>query len=250
LETKVGAADTCFVLATDLDNTLVGDRDRLNVLNDLLSSRRSSVRLIYLTGRNVTAAWELISQENLLLPDVLVTDVGTEVRWAADYRLDEEWDGMLAEKWHPDRVSLILSYVEGLIPQQLDTRLRRSYVIEGRKADKVIREVKRFISQSMLPLQVIASSGRDVDILPLEAGKGAALAYICRKIALNVDNIVVCGDSGNDLSMFMLGFKGIIVGNAQPELTGIALPGKVYRAGSSCAGGILEGLRHFGMTGA
>ncbi|MFE1745044.1 HAD family hydrolase [Coleofasciculus sp. H7-2] len=65
------------------------------------------------------------------------------------------------------------------------------------------------------------------------------------------DRTIICGDSGNDLSMFQnVPSCGIIVGNAQPELLEWhhnSPPGKRYLAKSHFAAGILEGLDYFGF---
>nr|MBA2749314.1 HAD hydrolase family protein [Tatlockia sp.] len=62
---------------------------------------------------------------------------------------------------------------------------------------------------------------------------------------------VVCGDSGNDISLFSYNEeRGIIVGNAKSELLQWhnANPANYhYLAQAFCAGGILEGLNHFGF---
>ncbi|MBC7335821.1 MAG: hypothetical protein H5U01_06060, partial [Clostridia bacterium] len=59
------AGDAAFrlVLATDLDDTLVGDPEALAELNSHLARRRSRVFLIYLTGRHSFSAVRLICAE-------------------------------------------------------------------------------------------------------------------------------------------------------------------------------------------
>lgn len=62
---------------------------------------------------------------------------------------------------------------------------------------------------------------------------------------------VVCGDSGNDIGLFNVPeARGIIVGNAPPELRQWYEQQGAdyhYQAKAACAGGILEGLRYFGL---
>jgi hydroxymethylpyrimidine pyrophosphatase-like HAD family hydrolase len=52
------------------------------------------------------------------------------------------------------------------------------------------------------------------------------------------------GNSGNDLGIFCAGFKGIIVGNASPELKGYTGE-NAYHAMGRCSAGIIDGLSHF-----
>ena len=57
-------------------------------------------------------------------------------------------------------------------------------------------------------------------------------------------DVIVCGDSANDLAMFQHGFRGIVVGNAHSELQ--ALQGsQVYKSPHSFAGGVLDGLNYW-----
>jgi len=93
-------------------------------------------------------------------------------------------------------------------------------------------------------VSVIYSGGEFLDLLPLKSSKAGAVKYIVDRFGVNKQDVVICGDSGNDLDIFNLGFKGIIVGNAHPELK--KFNGKnAYHAGGEYSAGIIEGLRHF-----
>ena len=89
-----------------------------------------------------------------------------------------------------------------------------------------------------------------IDLIPACAGKGRALCYVQERCQISKEQTFVCGDSGKDLSMFIKGFKGIVVGNARPELKN-ALKFKtreVYFSKSYYASGILEGLKKYGAV--
>jgi hydroxymethylpyrimidine pyrophosphatase-like HAD family hydrolase len=91
---------------------------------------------------------------------------------------------------------------------------------------------------------LIYSSNRDLDVLPADAHKGAAAAFLARTWKIDPRRVIVAGDSGNDASMFLMGYRGIIVGNAQPELRAVAAP-FLYHAQLPYAAGVLEGIRHW-----
>ena len=74
--------------------------------------------------------------------------------------------------------------------------------------------------------------------------KGAAAAYLARRWSIDPQRVVVAGDSGNDAAMFHMGFRGIVVGNARPELRSLVSP-DIYHATAEFAAGVLEGLEYW-----
>jgi hydroxymethylpyrimidine pyrophosphatase-like HAD family hydrolase len=70
-----------FLFVTDLDGTLVGDKNALEKLNSKLEwhRREYGTKIVYATGRSLTLYSKLTTNEFLLKPDALVTSVGTEI---------------------------------------------------------------------------------------------------------------------------------------------------------------------------
>jgi len=54
--------------------------------------------------------------------------------------------------------------------------------------------------------------------LPKNGDKGLAVKFLRQKWNISPEHTIVCGDSGNDISMFQGQEKGLIVANAKPEL--------------------------------
>lgn len=233
----------CYILATDLDGTLVGDEAALGRLNQLLAAIRSDLSLIYLTGRHLASARELIEACRLMTPDVVVTDVGTEIYWNPGYRPDQDWHEIVSSRWDADAVACALEGLANLQPQPINSKLRRSYWVKSSFVTTV-EAVRHRLKQNGCEVRVIASSGRDIDVLPARAGKGAALRHVLLRLGQS-ENVVACGDSGNDIDLLQTAVNAVIVGNAQPELRNHPFPPGVYRAAGCCAAGILEGLAHF-----
>jgi sucrose-6-phosphatase len=77
------------------------------------------------------------------------------------------------------------------------------------------------------------------------------MQFLRQKWQFVAEQTVACGDSGNDIALFAAGEeRGIIVGNARPELIQWHSENPAdnrYLAKNICAGGILEGLKHFGF---
>jgi hypothetical protein len=97
-----------------------------------------------------------------------------------------------------------------------------------------------------------STSGADgclfVDVMPLAAGKGRALAYVRNTLfAMSAAQCVVAGDSGNDVAMFESDVeRGIMVGNAKSELLAVRRPSH-FVASAKYAAGLLQGLYHYGL---
>ncbi|MEB3210869.1 MAG: sucrose-phosphate phosphatase [Leptolyngbyaceae bacterium] len=242
-----------FLFITDLDNTLVGDDEALATLNAHLSQHREEygTLIIYSSGRSPILYQELRTEYDLLEPDFLVLSVGTEIYQRGSDQPDPEWQYYLSTGWDREQVLAIASHFSDLIPQppSEQTDFKVSYFLDGSIANEVMPRLEKALRDNGLDVQFIYSSNKDFDILPKNGNKGAAVAFLQQKMRMNGDRTVVCGDSGNDLSMFQqTQAKGIIVGNAKSELRDwhqTQASEDTYLARARCAGGILEGLHHF-----
>lgn len=230
------------LLATDLDGTLVGDKGNLKALLDFYDSQTYKVSLVYITGRYYESALSLIKEENLPVPHVLVTDVGTGIYTGQSLEADLEWAEQLKERWQPEKVKEIAKRIPGLTPQDLPLTNRCSYITSD---SAVVEAFRSALNRAEIPHKLVYSGGRDVDVLPPGSGKGQALQYILDKYQLAESKLLVAGDSGNDVEMLTMGFPSVIVGNAQPELLAQAEHPFIYRAKDKYAGGILEAWNHF-----
>lgn len=244
---------TPFMFITDLDNTLVGNADALAELNVHLDQHRHDhgTIIVYSTGRSLTLYRQLLTEVTLLEPDFLVLSVGTVIYPKGSETPHPDWVSYLSPGWDHGQVVAIAQSFPDLTPQATSeqTQFKVSYTIDGETAKTILPQLKRALQKAGLDTQLIYSSDQDLDILPQRGDKGAAVAFLQQQVRMKGDRTVVCGDSGNDIAMFEAATaKGIIVGNAKPELrewhTNQATE-DTYLAKADCAGGILEGLRHF-----
>ena len=60
-----------------------------------------------------------------------------------------------------------------------------------------------------------------------------------------MDNIMTCGDTGNDEDMLIGDSCSVVVGNYSPELEPLKNRKKIYFAGKPFSEGILEGIRNY-----
>ncbi|MEL6494994.1 MAG: sucrose-phosphate phosphatase [Cyanobacteria bacterium J06623_7] len=242
-----------FLFVTDLDNTLVGDDAALNQLNQQLAEHRDQYgsKIVYATGRSLYLYRLLAEAKSLLPPDALITAVGTEMyfdRQQSQY--DPEWASILARGWNREKIVSIANEFPQLQsqPESEQNPYKISYYLAESEAKSTIANLETALKENGFNIKLIYSAGQDLDLLPQNGDKGLAVKFLREKWDIAPEKTIVCGDSGNDISMFLGEEKGLIVGNAKPELLQWYENNRDrsnYLAKSNCAGGILEGLKHF-----
>jgi HAD superfamily hydrolase (TIGR01484 family) len=260
-----------WVLATDLDGTFAGGTRR-DIEELLAALAAQDVDLIYVTGRSVPSARQVVAREALPVPRVLIADVGTSVlRGIGPERMARIEDG-IAARWPGSReIREALSRVAGLEPQEVAAPRRVSYWIADNRslrsgayiredfearppsdaslsegAERVARSVAARAAAALhrLDVDVLVSANVYLDVLPRGISKGSTLLRVLAELNLDATNCVVAGDSLNDRSLFEIGARGIVVGNCEPTLRAV-MSGRsgIYQAHADGAAGILEGLR-------
>ncbi|MGK7888182.1 MAG: sucrose-phosphate phosphatase [Leptolyngbyaceae cyanobacterium] len=244
-----------FLFVTDLDHTLVGDDAALAVLNQKLNCHREEhgTAIVYATGRSPTLYHALRQQQKMIDPDYAVLSVGTLIYPGNCTTALTEWADSLSPGWDRDAVVAIASQFSDLVPQPQSeqTPHKVSYFLEEAIAPQILPQLDEQIKDTGLDGQLVYSGGQHLDILPTRGNKGTAVRFLQERLAIAPERTVVCGDSGNDLSMFTpKQAQGIIVGNAKSELREwyeSAHPDHVYLATEDYASGILEGLIQLGF---
>lgn len=234
-----------WVLATDLDDTLVGEKKGLIDLFTKLHGlrQRGEIKLVYVTGRSTTRYKELQNDWDLETPDALVTSVGTEI--FINESPDASWPEI--SWWDCTVLKDILADFPELTmqPESEQRAYKLCYFLIDRDdiALKIQYKLKDY------PVDVIYSDSHYLDILPKDVNKGSAIKHVAKQWGVDPSNIVCCGDSGNDIGMLEVN-KAIVVSNAKRELLAWAKNTKntnVYMAKKGYASGIIEGLGHFGI---
>lgn len=246
---------TQFLFVTDLDHTLVGDDRALEILNRQLDGHRQAhgTKIVYSTGRSLTSYRKLKTEKSLLEPDALVTSVGTEIYHSNEDTPDPTWAKTLSQEWDRDLVVASTSHFSDLVaqPDSEQRPFKVSFFLTEEASVEVLPQLKSLLQERNLNVKLVYSGGKDLDILPRHGDKGLAMQFLRRHWEIDAKQTVVCGDSGNDIALFSVGEeRGIIVGNAQPELRrwyDANSSESLYLAKASCAGGILEGLNYFGF---
>lgn len=231
------------ILVTDLDGTLLGDDDALDRFATWYATGRDECRLVYATGRSRESLEDLMVQTRLPEPDALSASVGTEL-YDGEGKPWPGWDERFAG-WDAARARRVLAGIEWLQPQPAaaQTPLKASFNAPGlRTADLDI--LRTALRGAGIEATVLYSSNLYVDVLPPGSGKGEGATVVARAWGARAEDVLVFGDSGNDLPMFQRGFRGTLVANALPELRAGVGP-ETYRSPYPFADGVLDGIRHW-----
>lgn len=239
-----------WVLVTDIDDTLVGDAEALTELVAWLREHEGTVAFGVATGRTPDRALEVLRAWDVPTPEVFVTSVGSEIRYAPDQRPDAGFSRHIRHRWRRDALAALLSTVPGLVPQRAENQgpFKLSYDVDPRRvpADE---EISRRIRRAGLHARLVSSQGRFLDVLPLRAGKGLAIRFLSHRLGVPLERFLVAGDSGNDTEMLRGETLAVVVANHKPELECLRGAERVYFARRAYAGGILEGISHYGFAG-
>ena len=251
-------------LVFDIDFTLTGDLPSLRKLGQKLQRLQQvgQARVLFCTGRPYPDVLHGLKHEELPQPDAIIAQTGVELYLPPfgsfstpllDWQLQLEKFGFSAEEVHQRLIDL--NDVISLEAANCQTPYKVSYAIMDPKQPlEWLAEISRRMMEPVGRYQVICAAFGEsyyVDILPGMVNKGKALRYLLELLKWQEANTIVAGDSGNDQSMFDEGFKGILVGNARPEVKEYLqkFPAKqFYQAQQNYAKGVLEGLAHWQVS--
>jgi sucrose-phosphate synthase len=242
-----------YLLITDIDGTLLGDDDALERLKVILHENRDHLGFGVASGRAPELARQALSDHGIDEIDVIIASVGSEVYYGTDQVVDKGWASRLRSRWRPDRILEALEAVPHLYLQE-DEYAQREFKIsynleENMDADEALASIHEALARAKAAHSRVFSHGRYIDILPHRASKGRAIRYLTGKWNTPLERVVTAGDSGNDRDMLTGQTAGIAVGNHDEELSSLkqSTTHRVYFAEAHCAGGIIEGLSHYGV---
>lgn len=264
------------ILATDLDRTLLPngswppDSGAIDLFNELTA--RHEVVVVYVTGRNLRLTEDAIEEYGIRHPHVLIGDVGTSIRkydqhgWVAH----TGWDAHVRQaspEWDGDAIRFAVAGVEGLTEQEREHcgPFKQSYYVDHDSHETILEAVDERVKGRFDEVIVYSHDSRSgkglLDLLPQSATKQTALEYIADEFGARREDVVFCGDSGNDVFPLTAGFSGVLVRNADDQLVASVRQAaeespqlQVYFARGDFQGlngyytsGVIEGAYHYGV---
>ena len=233
-------------LVSDIDNTLIGNREGLQQLIDWLQDNAGRLAFGIATGRSLESTVKVLKEWQVPLPDVLITSVGSEIHYGPDLRPDGGWSKHIRHQWRPEALRAAFAGIPGIKLQVRENQ--RRFKISYNVTPNLLPPLKRLrahLAAFKLHANLIYSHQAFLDILPVRASKGQAIRFLAYKWGLPLNAFLVAGDSGNDAEMMIGDTLGVIVGNHSPELKSLRGQHQVYFAEAANAWGILEGIAHY-----
>ncbi|HBK47077.1 MAG TPA: glucosylglycerol-phosphate synthase, partial [Xanthomonadaceae bacterium] len=236
-----------MILATDLDGTFLAGSPQQRYRLYRLIDQHPGIRLIFITGRGLEAVMPLLTDPSIPRPDYLVCDVGATVVDGHTLQPLQPLQSMIDAHWPGEQVvAAAMRAFPQLQRQDVPQERRCSYFCDPATLGPLRARIEQ--TARRLGCDVLYSADRYLDILPPDTDKGRTLTALARTLELPRERILVAGDTLNDLSMYVAGFRGVCVGHSEPALTEAtaALPDTWHATEPGC-GGILEAIEHFAL---
>jgi len=234
------------LLFTDIDNILTGDDEALALFLETMAARHDLLWGIA-TGRPLDLTLEVLAEYNIPVPDILICSVGTAIYYGtgSGNRLDSGWEQHISYKWRPERIRDALQNLDFINIQEPENQrpFKISYYMKDDQ--ELLSEVHRTLQGSKLRYNLIFSNNQFLDILPYRASKGKALRYLSYKWNIPLSQIMVVGESGNDIDLLRGDMCAVVVANHSSELENASGLRKTYFSEHEYAAGILDGMRYY-----
>jgi sucrose-phosphate synthase len=237
---------------SDLDQSLIGNTEGLKRFTEVIRQNRNRVTFGIVTGRRLDSTLAVMRKNEIPVPNVLITSLGTQIYYGQQLISDDFWADHINYLWQPFAVRRVLRELTGLVPQPRNEQSQYKIAFHYDPAiAPPVEEIIALLRTKELTANVIYSFGQYLDILPARASKGQALRYVAQRWDIPLENILVAGGSGADEDMMRGNTLAVVVANRHhEELSQLEDQERIYFAKQSHALGILEAMEHYDFLGA
>lgn len=234
-------SDEYWLLVTDVDETLLGDRAGLRdfvmtvgpakYLDVVLNSSRP-IRSLHRTMRELRTDWR---------PLGMIGALGTEIELRGEPM--DHWPERF-EDFKRGPIDAVMARLGCRAhSDEFQTPLKASYEVPP----SLRPEAQRLVRNTGVRSKIVLSGHSNFDVIAEGAGKAPALREVQTRLGSSPERTVAAGDSCNDLDMLSAKeARAIVVGNATPQLKAALRGTDAYFARASHAAGLLEGLQSMG----
>lgn len=234
---------------SDLDQSLVGNPEALQRFSQFIKKNRKKVIFGISTGRRIDSALVLIRKHKLVIPDILISSLGTRIHYGKNLIEDSYWKDHIDRDWNRNRIRRILSKLPGLKIQSKaeQSQFKLSYYYDQELAPDT-DEIISLLRSKDINTNVFLSFGQFLDFIPARASKGKALRYVSQRQEIPIEQILVAGGTGTDEDMIRGNTLGVVVSNPhEKELEQLPEMENIYFSKSSHADGILEAIEYYNL---
>lgn len=237
------------ILVSDIDGTLLNEGWPTVGLGTLAASLASAdpVRVVYATGRTFGSTCDLVTKGVLPPPDAVAPLVGTEI-WRPPWdKPDRDFRRVISTGWDRRAVTqAAAAFPElGTQPARFQSLFKASFYLSDPSR---LPAFKRELQSRGVRARVIYSRGKYLDVIPHRSGKRGAVEYLRKLWKAKPADVLVAGDSGNDLDMLKEpDFLSVAVGNSENKIKKLSDNDTFHLASLPFAAGVLEGAEEFGF---
>jgi sucrose-phosphate synthase len=235
------------MIVTDIDHTLLGDEDALTEFVALIENMDFDVGFAVATGRTIESAYNVLEKNGIPYPDIIISSVGSEIYYNFKGKLiySKGWHAHLDNQWKRNKIVKLLSGFKHLEYQEEVNQREFKISYYTSEIPGYVDKVKNVLIRNKIKAEVIFSHGQYLDVLPYRASKGKAIRYLAYRWNIPFENILVAGDSGNDIEMLKGELLGVVVANYSNELEVLRGQKRIYFAKRKYAAGIIDGIEHY-----
>ena len=124
-----------------------------------------------------------------------------------------------------DRGLIDASYGEKAIYEAAQRGIMKFYIsadgYAGANTSKHIEDARKAIKSAFPVLQITQSAPGNIEIMPKDANKGTALAFLAQSLGLRREQVMAMGDAENDLSMLEYAYHSVAMSNGTEKIKSV-----------------------------